>query len=59
MALDDKVKEIRVNVILEGVEDRAYTTDFVYTKLNGDLMVRECVFRDKLTKPMPSKYEYI
>ena len=42
------IQEIRCNVPL----DNEYMTDFVCVKTNGDLMVRECIQRDKLTKPM-------
>ena len=49
---DTNVKNIRCNVPLEG-ED--YTTDFVCTKQDGDLMVRECLFRSKLGLPRTCK----
>ena len=48
----DKVKEIRCNVLLEGFPEGEYTTDFVCVKTDGNLMVRECVFRKLLMKPM-------
>ena len=32
-----------------------YTSDFVCTKADGDLMVRECVFRKFLMKPLTVK----
>lgn len=32
-----------------------YTTDFVCVKVDGDLMVRECVFRKHLMKPLTVK----
>lgn len=51
----DEVKEIRCNVLLDGLEIGGYTSDFVCVKLNGDLMVRECVFRKFLMKPMTVK----
>lgn len=59
----EKIKEIRCNVLLEGLEVGDYTSDFVCEKLDGDLMVRECVYRKFLTKPMTVKlldasYEY-
>ena len=47
-----EIKEIRCNVLLEEGE---YTSDFVCIKTNGDLMVRECLQRDRLTKPMNAK----
>ena len=52
---DDSIREIRCNVLLDGLAVGAYTSDFVCTKSNGGLMVRECVFRKFLTKPMTVK----
>lgn len=49
------VKEFRCQVLLEGLELGEYCSDFVATKMDGDLMVRECVFRKHLTKPMTAK----
>ena len=46
------IVEFRCNVFLEGLEEGEYTTDFVCTKESGDLMVRECVFRRLIEKPM-------
>lgn len=48
----NEVKEIRCNVFLDGLAEGEYTSDFVCVKSDGDLMVRECVFRKYLTKPM-------
>lgn len=48
----DEVKEIRCNVLMEGFSEGEYTTDFICVKTDDDLMVRECVFRKLLTKPM-------
>lgn len=45
------IQEIRCNVQL----DNMYMTDFVCIKSNGDLMVRECIQRDKVTKPLNIK----
>lgn len=45
------IQEIRCNVPI----DDNYMTDFVCVKTNGDLMVRECIQRDKTTKPMNVK----
>ena len=50
-----EIQEIRCNVPLEGLEEGEYTSDFVCIKTNGDLMVRECLQRDRLTKPMNAK----
>lgn len=49
------VKEFRCQVLLEGLEMGEYCSDFVAIKVDGDLMVRECVFRKHLTKPMTAK----
>lgn len=50
-----EIQEIRCNVLLEGLEEGEYTSDFVCVRTNGDLMVRECLQRDRLTKPMNAK----
>ena len=52
---DNGIQEIRCNVLMDGLEEGAYTSDFVCVKTNGDLMVRECVFRKFLKKPMTVK----
>lgn len=43
LAADDSVQEIRCNVLLEGMEEGEYTSDFVCVRSEGELMVRECV----------------
>ena len=45
----EEVKSFQVNVLLQGLEEGAYTSDFVITKADGNLMVRECVSRKHLT----------
>ena len=45
---DNEVVEFRCNVLMEGLAEGDFTTDFVCTKADGDLMVRECVFRKLL-----------
>lgn len=56
LSVQDGIREIRCNVWLEGLEgDTAYTSDFVCVKKDGGLMVRECVFRKYLAKPMTAK----
>ena len=55
LALDDEVAEFRCNVLLDGLSEGAYTTDFVCTKADGAIMVRECVYRSRLTKPLTAK----
>lgn len=52
---DDNIKEIRCNVLLDGLEVGEYTTDFVCLKSDGDLMVWECVYRKFLMKPLTVK----
>ncbi len=52
LQMNDNIKEIKCNVLLEGLE---YTSDFVCIKTNGDLMVRECVYRKFLMKPLTVK----
>lgn len=52
---DPDVKEFRCQVLLDGMELGEYCSDFVAVKTDGDLMVRECVFRKHLTKPMTAK----
>ena len=52
---EEKIKEFRCNVFLDGLEAGAYSSDFVCVKQDVDLMVRECVFRKFLTKPMTVK----
>ena len=51
----DEIKEIRCNVLLDGLDIGEYTSDFVCTKTDDDLMVRECVFRRLLMRPMTVK----
>ena len=55
MQESDEIKEIRCNVLLDGLDVGEYTSDFVCTKTDGDLMVRDCVFRKFLTKPLTVK----
>ena len=51
----NEIKEIKCNVILEEIENGEYMSDFVCVKTDGDLIVRECVFRKYLTKPLTVK----
>lgn len=51
----DEVKEIRCNVPLDGLNMGEYTSDFVCVKADNDLMMRECVFRKFLMKPLTVK----
>lgn len=48
----EDVREIRCNVLLDGLAEGEYMSDFVCVKPDGDLMVRECVHRKHLMKPL-------
>ena len=50
-AVEKDIESIRCNVCLDGEECSEYMTDFVCTKVNGDLMVRECISQKLLAKP--------
>lgn len=52
---DENIREIKCNVLLDGLKDGEYTSDFVCIKIDGDMMVRECVRRKLLIKPMTIK----
>ena len=52
---DDSIREIRCNVLLDGLPEGEYTSDFVCIRNNGDMMGRECVQRKHLMKPMTVK----
>ena len=49
---DENIKEFQCNVLLEKLDIGEYTSDFVCTLQSNDIIVRECVLRDHLTKPM-------
>ncbi len=51
----EDIKEIRCNVPLDDLSIGEYTSDFVCVKSNDDLLVRECVNRKFLTKPLTVK----
>ena len=52
---NNDIVEIRCNVALDGEVCSEYMTDFVCTKENGDLMVRECISRKLLPKPQTAE----
>jgi len=52
---DDSIKEIRCNVLMDGLEIGEYSSDFVCIREDGDMIVRECTERKYLTKPMTVK----
>ena len=51
----DEVKEYQCIVLLEGLDEGEYTSDFLCVKADGDFMVRECVERKFLMKPRTVK----
>ena len=51
----EEVLEFQCNVLLENLEEGEYCSDFVCRKRNGDLMVRECVYRKNITRPRTLK----
>ena len=55
LAQNSEIAEFRCNVSLEGFTEGSYTSDFYCTKTDGKEMVRECVYRNKLTKPKTAK----
>ena len=54
---NDEIAEIRVNVALDGlvIDGKEYVSDFVCVRTDGILMVRECVFKEHLGKPLTVK----
>ena len=52
---NEEIKEIRCNVPIDSVDGSAFTSDFVCVKANGEIMVRECVYRKKLSLPRTVK----
>ena len=52
LVADSTIQAIRCNVPLDDLD---YTSDFVCIKADGDWMVRECVYRKHLMKPMTIK----
>lgn len=52
LQMDDGIKEFRCNVLLDGFPEGEYCSDFVCIKTDGDMMVRECVYRKMIAKPM-------
>lgn len=55
LASDDSIAEIRCNVPLNEIEEGEFTSDFVCVRSDGDYLVRECVFRKKLSLPRTLK----
>lgn len=55
LSQDDEIVSIRCNVESVTLDGVTYTSDFVCTLTNGDIAVRECVFRKFLMKPLTVK----
>lgn len=51
----EDISEIKCNVPIGLSELGEYTTDFLCVKTDGDLLVRECVFRKLILKPLTAK----
>ena len=50
------IAEIKCNVPMKGCKlGDGYTTDFYCVKTNGEVFVRECVYKDRLLKPLTIK----
>lgn len=52
---NENIKVIQCNVPLENFNEGEFRTDFLCIKTDGDMMVRECVFRKKLSLPRTCK----
>jgi len=52
---NEDIKEFRCNVLLENLSIGDYMTDFVCIKTDNSVVVRECVQRNHLMKPMTVK----
>ena len=52
---DKSIIIIRCNVPLEDFAEGEFTTDFVCTRADGEIIVRECVYRKKLSLPRTAK----
>lgn len=49
---NSEIAEIKCNVPIEVSDvEGNFTTDFYCIKTDGEIMVRECVYKDKLLKP--------
>jgi hypothetical protein len=52
---NNSIIEIQCNVPLDGSDCNEYMSDFVCTTVDGEYMVRECIARKLLGKPLTSK----
>ena len=55
LQVNPNIKSFQTNVYLQGQEVGEYTSDFVAVKQNGELMVRECVWRKNIQRPRTLK----
>lgn len=55
LEVNKNIKEIKCNVPIDLSALGEYTTDFVCIKAKGDLLVRECVYRKLISKPLTVK----
>ena len=55
LSQSNDIEEFRCNVYLKGLAEGDYTTDFICTKTDGTIIVRECIYRSRLIKPMHYK----
>ena len=53
LSSDDNIQEFACNVLMDPPGE--YTSDFVCTRNDGTKMVRECVWRKHLYKPMTAQ----
>ena len=55
--LNDKkdVLEFECNIKIDCTLGDSYTTDFYITKVDGSIQVRECVYKNRLNKPLMGK----
>lgn len=49
------ILSFQANYPLEGLEEGDFTSDFLVVKTNGELMIRECVWRKNLLRPRTLK----
>ena len=52
---DPNIKEIKCNVLMLGLELGEFTSDFQCVTTDNNLIVRECISRDAIAKPMTAK----
>lgn len=52
---DPNIKEIRCNVLMDGLELGDFTSDFQCVTTDNNLIIRECVRHNTITKPMTAK----